>query len=388
MFDLYLQKYVLIKTKGVFPMTEVNDQYTEFLDEDEDNQEEKVTFQYDPDKINISTREPTIELLLKRINEEALDLAPDFQRHANVWKEDAQSRLIESIIIRIPIPAFYIDATNEERWLVVDGLQRLFALKRFILDKELKLSGLEYLTNLEGKTYEQIDRRYQRRLEETQLTIYLIDKGTPPEVKYNIFKRINTGGLALSPQELRHALNPGKGTKFLTKLAASREFQQVVQLGNNRKMRMDDREFILGFLAFSLTPYQKYADNRDTFLTKALSKINQLSEDELNDIEKSFQQTMLDAWNIFGEYAFRKISNSQKKKFPVNKALFESWSVSLSKLTDKQIQVLINNKHKLITIFKKYIDSDKDFLESISQAAGKVQHRFSTIEKIIEQTLL
>jgi Protein of unknown function DUF262 len=369
-------------------VTEFNDQYTDFLDEDEDGQEEKVTFQYDPDKINISTREPTIELLLKRINEEALDLAPDFQRHANVWKEDAQSRLIESIIIRIPIPAFYIDATNEEKWLVVDGLQRLFALKRFILDKELRLSGLEYLTNLEGKTYDQIDRRYQRRLEETQLTIYLIDKGTPPEIKYNIFKRINTGGLALSPQELRHALNPGKGTKFLTKLAASPEFQQVVQLGNDRKMRMDDREFILGFLAFSLTPYQKYADNRDTFLTKALSKINQLSEAELNNIENSFQITMVNAWNIFGEYAFRKVSNSQKRKFPVNKALFESWSVSLSRLNDTQIQILINNKQKLITIFKKYIDSDKDFLESISQAAGKVQHRFSIIEKIIEQALL
>jgi Protein of unknown function DUF262 len=369
-------------------MTKINDQYIEFVDEDEDNQEEKVTFQYDPEKINISTREPTIDILLKRINEEALDLAPDFQRHANVWKEDAQSRLIESIIIRIPIPAFYIDATNEDRWLVVDGLQRLFALKRFILDKELKLSGLEYLTNLEGKTYEQIDRRYQRRLEETQLTIYLIDKGTPPEVKYNIFKRINTGGLALSPQELRHALNPGKGTKFLTKLAASPEFQQVVQLGNERKMRMDDREFILGFLAFSLTPYQKYADNRDTFLTKALSKINQLSEAELSTIETNFERTMAAAWNIFGEYAFRKISKSQKKKFPVNKALFESWSVSLSKLSDQKILVLIGNKQKLITIFKTYIDNDKDFLESISQAAGKVQHRFSTIEKIIEQALL
>ncbi|AKG21399.1 DUF262 domain-containing protein [Calothrix sp. 336/3] len=356
--------------------------------EDENNQEEKVTFQYDPEKINISTREPTIELLLKRINEEALDLAPDFQRHANVWKEDAQSRLIESVIIRIPIPALYIDATNEDKWLVVDGLQRLFALKRFIIDKELKLSGLEYLTGLEGKTYDQIERRYQRRLEETQLTVYLIDKGTPPEVKYNIFKRINTGGLALSPQELRHALNPGKGTKFLTKLAACPEFQQVVQLGNNRKMRMDDREFILGFLAFSLTPYQEYADSRDTFLTKALSKLNTLSETELNNIENSFKKTMIAAWDIFEKNAFRKISNTQKKKFPVNKALFESWSVNLSKLSHEQIQVLIKNKQKLIHIFKTYIDTDKDFLESISQATDKIQDRFITIETIIKKTLV
>jgi hypothetical protein len=380
---------------GVYTVTELNNYNAQLTDEDtldeEDNEEEqyeKNTFQYDPDKINIVTREPTIELLLKRINEEALDLAPDFQRHANVWKEDAQSRLIESIIIRIPIPAFYIDATNEDKWLVVDGLQRLFALKRFILDKKLKLSGLEYLTNLEGKTFDQIERRYQRRLEETQLTVYLIEKGTPPEIKYNIFKRINTGGLALSPQELRHALNPGKGTKFLTHLAADPKFQQVVKLGNNRKMRMDDREFILGFLAFTLTHYQDYADNRDTFLTKALSKTNNLSETELNKIENNFKRIMLAAWNIFGKNAFRKISNHQKKQFPINKALFESWSVILSNLSDEQIQVLIDRKEKLINSFKTYVDNDKDFLESISQAAERVQYRFSTIEKIIQEILL
>ncbi|MCM0593003.1 MAG: DUF262 domain-containing protein [Gloeotrichia echinulata CP02] len=376
-------------------MTDLNNHNVELLDEEtleeEDNdeeQEEKVSFQYDPDEINIVTREPTIEQLLRRIGEEALDLAPDFQRHANLWKEDAQSRLIESIIIRIPIPALYIDATNEDKWLVVDGLQRLFAIKRFMLDRKLKLSGLEYLTNLEGKTFEQIERRYQRRLEETQLTVYLIDKGTPPEIKYNIFKRINTGGLALSPQELRHALNPGKGTKFLTQLAADPKFKQVVNLGNNRKMRMDDREFILGFIAFTLTSYQDYADNRDTFLTKALSKTNKLSETELNKIENNFRRTMVAAWNIFGKNAFRKISNSQKKQFPINKALFESWSVLLSKLSDEEIQHLIDRKTELINKYKQYVDNDKYFLESISQASERVQYRFMITEKIIQEVLV
>jgi hypothetical protein len=365
------------------------EQLSELAEEENENEEyEKDRIIYDPDKINIITREPTIEQLLRRINEDALDLAPDFQRHANIWKPDAQSRLIESIIIRIPLPAFYIDATDEDKWLVVDGIQRLFALKQFVNEKKLKLSGLEYLTNLEGKTFEQIERRYQRRIEETQVTVYLIDRGTPPEVKYNIFKRINTGGEPLSPQELRHALNPGKAALFLRDLAASPEFQQVVKLGNTRKMRMDDREFILGFLAFTLTSYQDFKENnRDTFLTKALAKTNKLTDEDLKSLKNKFKKTMIAACEIFGKDAFRKISQKQKRQYPVNKALFEAWSVNLSNLTDEQVQLLKIKSTELINKFSNLVDNDKDFLISISQAATKVEYRFSTIEKLINEVL-
>jgi hypothetical protein len=217
-------------------------------EENDYEQYEKDKLTYDPDKINIVTREPTIEQLLRRINKEELDLAPDFQRHTDIWTDDAKSRVIESILIRIPIPSFYVDATDEDKWLIIDGLQRLYALKRFISDKELKLSGLEYLTNLEGKTYDELDRRYQRRLEETQVTVYLIDKGTPAEVKYNIFKRINTGGVSLNKQEVRHALNPGTAPKFVAKLAQLKEFTEVVKLDKKYIKRMLDREYILRFM--------------------------------------------------------------------------------------------------------------------------------------------
>jgi len=379
-------------------VTELKNHNTELPDEDtldeEDNDEqeyEKVTFRYDPEKINIFTREPTIEQLLRRIDEEALDLAPDFQRQADIWKPDVKSRLIESILIRIPLPAFYIDATNEDKWLVVDGLQRLSALKHFISDKSnnrLRLSGLEYLTDLEGKTYDDLERRHQRRIEETQVTVYLIEKGTPPEVKYNIFKRINTGGTPLSPQELRHALNPGQASKFLAKLSKGIEFQQVVNLSESKKKRMDDREFILGFLAFTLTSYKDYDGNRDSFLSQALFKANHLPEEELKLIENNFKKAMISAYNIFGENAFRKISKKSKKKYPVNKALFESWSVNLSKLSERKIQILENRKQNLIETFINYVDNDKEFLSAISQAANKVEYRFITIEKIIQEVLL
>lgn len=379
-------------------MTQVNNRNSELPEEEileaEDNDEaqyEKATFKYDPDKINILTKEPTIEQLLRRIDEEVLDLAPDFQRQADIWKPDVKSRLIESILIRIPLPAFYMDATNEDKWLVVDGLQRLSALKQFISDKSenrLRLSGLEYLTDLEGKTYDELERRYQRRIEETQVTVYLIAKGTPPEVKYNIFKRINTGGTPLSPQELRHALNPGKASKFLATLANSGEFRQVVNLSDSKTKRMDDREFVLGFLAFTLTSYKDYAGNRDEFLSQALFKTNHLPEQELQVIKNNFKKAMIAAYYIFGEYAFRKLSKKSKKTYPVNKALFESWSVNLSQISETKIETLRNRKQNLIDTFIKYVDTDKEFLSSISQAKNKVKYRFETIEKIIQEVLL
>lgn len=367
---------------------------TEFLDDGIVDEEELIddkdtTLEYDPDKINIVTKEPTLEQLLRRIDEEALDLAPDFQRQANIWKDNVKSRLIESILIRIPLPAFYMDATHEDKWLVVDGLQRLSALKQFVIDKTLKLTGLEYLKELENKTYDQLDRRYQRRIEETQVTVYLIEKGTPVEVKYNIFKRINTGGVPLSSQELRHALNPGKANKFLIKLTESQEFKKVIPLSDSKRKRMDDREFVLGFLAFYLTSYKDYKDStRDAFLSRALFKVNNLSEEELEKIEQRFKYIMLVAYEIFGTDAFRKISYKNKKKYPINKSLFEVWSVNLSQLNDKEIEILKKRKKRLSDRFSFFVDNDKEFLTSISQAANRIEYRFSTIEKIIQEVLI
>lgn len=358
---------------------------------EEDNDEvsyEQDKLIYNPEEINIVTREPTIEQLLRRINEEALDLAPDFQRQANIWKNEAKSRLIESILIRIPLPAFYIDATNEDKWLVVDGIQRLYSLKQFVIDKTLRLCGLEYLTNLTEKTYNQLERRYQRRIEETQVTVYLIEKGTPPEVKYNIFKRINTGGEPLYPQELRHALYPGKGTKFLAKLAASKKFNDVVKLSNKRKMRMDDREFILGFLAFNLTSYKDYKNStRDSFLSQALVKLNYSKDIELEKLETSFKKAMIASWKIFADNAFRKLSTKTDRKYPINMALFEAWSVNLGTLNENETNILELKKDSLIDKFKELVDGDQEFLRSISQASEKVEYRFSTIETMIQDIL-
>ena len=351
--------------------------------------EDKIIEPFNPALIRVETRPMTIDLLLSRIEHKELDLQPSFQRKGGIWNDKTQSRLIESILIRIPLPAFYIDATDEDKWLVVDGLQRLTALKHFMIDKTLKLNDLEFLSYLVGKTHPELSRQLQRRIMETQVTVYLIEKGTPSEVKFNIFKRINTGGLPLSSQEIRHALNQGKATEVLERLVASSEFQQATDR-SIRDDRMTDRECVLRFFAFTITSYKDYRSKEfDDFLNNCMDTMNHMTDDQLTNIEILFIKAMVASYKIFDKDAFRKHYKVGAPRYPINKALFESWSVNLSQISDKDINILIKRKDNLKNKFVQLMQN-RSFDVSVSQGTGdirKVAYRFEYIREIIQEVL-
>ena len=212
---------------------------------------------FDPAKIDVITRTMTVDLLLARIRRGVLDLAPDFQRFAGIWNDVAQSKLIESLLLRIPLPTLYAAESGDESWVVVDGIQRLTAIARFVDPSivgasPLRLHGVEYLQTYEGATYQQLPGALQTRIDETELIVHLIRAGTPEPVKFNIFARLNTGGTPLTLQELRHALIPGRARTLLKELANGEPFRDATQ-GSVKPQRMADREMVLRFLAFRLT---------------------------------------------------------------------------------------------------------------------------------------
>lgn len=344
---------------------------------------------FNPKEINIKSKTMSLDNIIKRIRESEIDMAPDFQRKGDLWTPDKQSRLIESMLIKLPLPAFYFDGTEDEKWLVVDGLQRLSAIKNFVVDENLRLQGLEFLENINGKTFSELPRNYRRMIEETEIVAYIINPGTPADVKFNIFKRINTGGLVLEPQEIRHALNQGIPSKFIANLAQLNSFKEATQ-NVIATDRMLDREFVTRFLAFYLNGPKEYKPDLDTFMTSSMGQLNTKTNDELEKIQLAFDKAMKLSKIIFGKWAFRKVYSIGERRKPINKALFEVWSVELANLTLEEQKRAVSRKKSIFQEFTKLMNTDDTFVAAITSATGdkgRVNYRYNRIHEILYKCL-
>jgi hypothetical protein len=344
---------------------------------------------FDPTEVRIETRTLSIDLLAQRLEKGTIDRAPALAR-SSVWDEVSQSRLIESLLVRMPLPAFYFDTSREDRWLVLDGLHRLCALDRFINAKTLKLSGLAFFDHLEGKAFKGLPRHLQRRILETQVSAHLIQEGTPAGVRHALFKRINTVAPPLSDQELRHLLHPGPAAKLLDRLAESEAFRTATG-GDVGPERLTDRACVLRGLAFHLTPYGEYqTGDLDAFLATAMAALNALEGERLDALEAKFLRAMRAASEIFGPDAFRKRFDPEAPRAPINRALFEVWAVTLAALDEARLALAIERRDRLKEDFIKLLNKNKTFVDAISDGTGdprKVSKRFSAIEKLIEGVL-
>ena len=354
--------------------------------EPEDTSSGEIEQPFDPKKVDITTKQMILEIFFRRLRKDEIDLNTFFQREADLWGPVKQSRLIESILIKLPLPAFYFDGSDDDKWLVVDGLQRLSTFKNFVVDNKFKLQGLEYLTDFNGKDFESLPRELQRRIEEHEVTVYIINPGTPDDVKFNIFRRINTGGLELTPQEIRNALNQGIPTEFINKLASLPGFK----IFNINTKRMNDRDFVTRFVSFYIHAKKEYTPDLDTFMNRSMKKLKKLSESERDKIKGVFTKSLTVSLSIFGDDAFRKRYSPTEKRHPINKSLFEVWTVTLARLTDSELKTLVAKKDLLKQLFIDLLLNDSAFEEAISSGTGSkdsVTKRYEGIEKIVEKTL-
>jgi len=339
---------------------------------------------FNPNEINITSKPDTLRNLIERLKHDEIDLNTEFQRHADLWDNGKMSRLIESILIRFPLPALYFDASEEENWLVVDGLQRLSSIKKFIIDKKLKLHGLEYLKELNGAGYDDLPRTYTRRIDECPVTLFLIQPGTPEKVKYSIFRRINTGGLILNDQEIRNAMTTPEVRNFLSELSEDAYLKKTI---GDQSRRMIDQEFILRFLAFHYMDYSKTKKNITVFLDEKIDKLTKSSENELLYFKVTFSKAVKRCWDIFGDYAFEKRTRGQtKRRRRKNSTLFEVWTTTLVTLSDEQMSLIEQKKTELIKRHEDLVTDDNNYFRAITYSTQKKEH-FSTRNEKVSQII-
>lgn len=377
------------------------------------------SYPFDPEDISIDKKPMVMDAIIRRFKQGTIIMHPDFQRE-EVWTKETKSRLIESLLLRIPITMFYVSADEEGKMTVVDGLQRLSAIRDFVLKEDFKptntkglgdgmrLQGLEFLIQYEGMTFNELPIIMQNRINETEFTFTIINPGTPEEVKRNIFKRINTGGEGLKPQEIRNALYAGKATELLKNLATSPAFKKATT-SSVRSNRMESYEVVLRGIAFILRDADSYPKNgnMDKFLGDTMVILNSypgfsdreilrlekmegldlssIKKDRIYNLEEIFKLSMRRAKSLFGFHAFRK-SYGDKRRSPINKALFELWCSTLAVMDDNDFNKLCNNS-QFLEEYNKLLDDDK-FNIYISRDSWKptsVRKRYEIINDLIKK---
>jgi len=346
-------------------------------------------FPYDPEFIRVDTKPFNISLVYEMIKEGDINLSPDFQRKF-VWTDiGARSRLIESIMLRIPLPVFYLAQDHEGRLQVVDGLQRLTVIKQF-LDNELRLRDLEYLKAEEGKVFRHdnprrcIDQRFRKRIMQTQILMNIIDPQTPAVVKFDIFKRINQGGRPLNAQEIRNCMSSPETRNLLHSLSRSPDFLKAT-CSSVGTVRMQDQEIALRFAAFRLAELERqgpYLGNMERFLDQTIETLNRHTQ-LVDELVPSFERSMRNSEHLFGGFAFRKCGKADllpgARRRLINNSLFTTWSVVLA----DQVETDAHNvdRGSFAEIVAAELEQDDDYYDSVSAGTNDRRRLSYALEK-------
>ena len=341
---------------------------------------------YPLDRLLIRHETRTIFEVIRRIDRGSYIMDPDFQRDF-VWPEDKQSKLIESVIMRIPLPVFYLAEDEEGRMIVVDGLQRLSTFHRFKQD-ELRLR-LPDRAELDRLRFSDLPPKLKNRIEDCNLIFYIIDSKVPERARLDIFERVNSGE-PLSRQQMRNSLFMGPATRFLKVASGTKSFLAATGMSLDTK-KMRDREFVNRFCAFRLLDLDGYGGDMDDFLARSLRKMNEMTADDLERLSDEFQRSMENNYLLFERHAFRKsilswYEEGEQGRNVLNASIWDVLSTGLSRyhgdLVKRSAVPLRESVCRLL--------QDEDFNAAITISTNeskRVQKRFHMAEKMFQEVL-
>lgn len=340
-----------------------------------------------------------LETLVKKIRRGIIKLDPGYQRRHR-WDIQTSSRLIESLILNIPIPLIYLSAdvdvdveTEESRYSIIDGQQRLTAICEFF-NNEYSLKGLRCLELLNDFYYQDLPPFLNRRLEERTIKCLRIDSTLDSNVKIDIFERLNSGSVVLEAQELRNAVCMGPFNDLCKSLSQNINFKKLLQINekneraNSKVKKMEDVELVLRFYALMNDRYNEFKKSKDyrfrDFLTDELDKGNKMDKEALTKFEYDFAKTMKIIIENFGPTAFAKYEFENNKftcQSKFNAAVYDSLAMAVySEIVSKNLTINSSMKENFHNLFK-----NEKFYDSVSGSildSAKITYRIDESRKV------
>lgn len=329
-----------------------------------------------------------LETLIRRIDNGYIKLDPAYQRRHR-WDDKTSSRLIESLLLNIPIPTIYlsqdvdIDDDDDGRpvFTVIDGQQRLTAIRSF-LSNELVLRDLAVLDKLEGFTCEDLPNFLRRRLSDRTISCLRIDSTIDDQVKYDIFERLNSGSVELSPQELRNAIYRGDFNEMIKDLSTDEIFQKITNMSEARAKKMEDVELVLRFFALTRGRYESYRPNMGSFLNSSMEEFSKKRDAELIQMADYFRRRITAINELFGDTPFckwKKDSEQYASKF--NAAVFDALIVAFDNAQRLNKALRYDATDRLRELF-----NNDEFQEQVSGSindSAKLYARIHAVEDAI-----
>ncbi|WP_354395770.1 DUF262 domain-containing protein [Streptomyces atratus] len=303
-----------------------------------------------------------VHTLVSLVNEGNLNLFPEFERRDR-WDIHRKSRLIESFLLNIPVPPVFLNEDDYGRYSVIDGKQRITALVEF-LHGIYPLRGLGVLREAEGKRYSDLDPAIQRALSSRGgVRAIILNRLSDPGMKYEVFARLNTGGVPLNSQELRNAVHPGPFNRLTVELSDDSEFQRAINGGHASRIwrEMRDVELVLRYFTLADDPYA-YRGSMTHALSDTLARKNRSSPREIEEFRQDFFSSFRKCRAAFGPLMYRRLRPYQSEASQnISVAVYESQMIAVR---DFQIAQLSGGSFN-IQEDTKQLFMDPDFQESL-----------------------
>jgi len=367
-----------------------SEEVKEELEYDDESDDENLESKEIPKEVRIlrtQSYDKAVIDLVEMMRKKDIILDPDYQRNY-IWDNKRASLLIESILLNVPIPVIYVAEDEENRWVVVDGLQRLYSILRFF-NNEFKLSGLEILSDLQRSQYSKLNPKALRILNNGIFRVIVIKEESNQEIKYDIFQRLNRGSVKLNEQELRNCIYRGPLSNLLKELCEYPSFLKAIGLKRPDK-RFFDSELILRFLALNSCydpntgKVNRYPNRMKTFLNDYMRENRKINSKDSEQIRIMFKSTIDKVISVFDTPSFRRFkAEDGTYDTRLNRALMDVIMVSFSKLSS---EFLNEHRNQITELLKSKITSDTSFNEALIYGTSdtrKLEYRLNSWNKSI-----